>query len=78
MLRRYSRVIAAIVVCFFTWTSGGVFSVAHAAQAVVKQERAKNQAKAQKVGPEERLSTLTEELAEVLASPATEVDVNGN
>jgi Transglutaminase-like enzymes, putative cysteine proteases len=74
MLRRYSRVIAAIVVCFFTWTSGGVFSVAHAAQAVVKQEMAKNQPKAQKVGAEERLSKLTEELTEALASQATEVE----
>lgn len=74
MLRRYSRVIAAIVVCFFTWTSGGVFSVAHAAQAIVKQEMAKNQPKAQKVGAEERLSKLTEELTEALASQATEVE----
>jgi hypothetical protein len=32
MFHKYSRGIAAVVMCFFTWTSGGLFSVAHAAQ----------------------------------------------
>jgi len=67
MLRRYSRIIAAVVVCFFTWTSGGVFSVAHAAQVAVKQERAKGQTQGKSEGAEERFSKLTEELTEVLA-----------
>lgn len=36
MFRKYSKSIAAVVLCFFTWTSGGVFSIAHAAQDAVK------------------------------------------
>ena len=74
MLRRYSRIIAAVVVCFFTWTSGGVFSVAHAAQAVVKQEKAKRQTQGPSEGAEERLSKLTEELTETLARPTADVE----
>lgn len=72
MFRRYSRTIAAVVLGFFTWTSGGVFSVAHAAVDGVKKVKAQeHQQKAE--GPEERFSRLTEELTGVLADPKATV-----
>ena len=75
MFRRHSRTIAAVVLCFFTWTSGGVFSVAHAAQDAVKKGRAKEQQQQSKTeGAEERFSRLTEELTAVLADPKADVD----
>ena len=75
MFRRHSRTIAAVVLCFFTWTSGGVFSVAHAAQDAVKKGRAKEQQQQSKTeGAEERFSLLTEELTAVLADPKADVD----
>jgi RHS repeat-associated protein len=71
MFRRYARTIAAVVVCFFTWTSGGVFSLAHAAQDAVK----KGQQQPMKAeGAEERFSRLTEELTAALADPKGDVE----
>jgi len=69
MLRRYSRGIAAVVLGFFTWTSGGVFSVAYAAQDAIKKSKALAQQQDKGEGAEERLSRLTEELREALADP---------
>ena len=43
MFRKHSRIIAAIALGFFTWTSGGVFSIAHAAQNEVKKAKARDQ-----------------------------------
>lgn len=57
MLRRYSRVVAAVVLFFFTWTSGGLFSVAHAAQDAIKKGKAKQQQPGKDEGAEERLSS---------------------
>src|SRR6266545_2649272 len=73
MFRRYSKTIAAVVLCFFTWTSGGVFSVAHAAQDAVKKEKAKEQQKRAE-GPEERLAKTTEELQEALADSKADIE----
>lgn len=74
MFRRYSRTIAAVVFCFFTWTSGGVFSIAHAAQDAMKKGKAKEQQQKSKAeGAEERFSRLTEELTGVLADPKATV-----
>ena len=73
MFRRHSRVIAAVVLGFFTWTSGGVFSVAHAAVDAVK--KGKTQVQQQKTeGTEERFSRLTEELTTALADPKGDVE----
>lgn len=73
MFRRYSKIIATAVLCFFTWTSGGVFSIAHAAQDAVKKGKAKEeQQKAN--GPEERFAKATEELQEALADPKADVE----
>ena len=69
MLRRYSRGIAAVVLGIFSWTSGGVFSVAHAAQDAIKKSKAQAQQQDKGEGAEERLSQLTEELREALAGP---------
>ena len=69
MFRKYSRAISAVVVCIFTWTSGGVFTVAHAAQQVIKKSMAQEQQQGKGKGAEERLSSLTEELRETLADP---------
>jgi Transglutaminase-like superfamily len=73
MFRRYSKVIAVVVLSFFTWTSCGVFSIASAAQDAIKQEKAKNQQKKAE-GPEERLAKTTDELLEVLADPKTDIE----
>lgn len=70
MFRRHSRIIAAVVLSFFTWTSGGVFSVAHGAVDAVK--KAKTEAPAKKSeGAEERFSRLTEELTADLQDQKT-------
>jgi hypothetical protein len=74
MLRKYSRTIAAVVLGFFTWTSGGVFSVAHAAQDAVKNGKAQEQQQKKAEGAEERFSRLTEELTGVLADPKGDVE----
>ena len=73
MFRRYSKIIAAVVLCFFTWTSGGVFSIAHAAQDAVKKEKTKQQHKKAE-GPEERFAKATEELQETLSDPKADVE----
>ncbi len=70
MFRRHSRIIAAVVLSFFTWTSGGVFSIAHAAQDAVKKSNAQPQAKKGE-GAEERFARLTEELSADLFDPKT-------
>jgi len=74
MFRRHSRTIAAVVLCFFTWTSGGVFSVAHAAQDAIKKGKAKEQQQNKAEGAEERFSRLTEELTVLLADPNANVE----
>jgi len=67
MYRRYSKIIAAIVMCFFTWTSGGLFSVAHGAVNAVKKAKAETPAKAESA--EERFAKLTEEFTADLNDP---------
>lgn len=66
MFRRYSKVIAAVVVCFFTWTSGGVFSLAHAAQQEAEKPKAAPQKK-KAASVEERFAKITEDLENTLA-----------
>lgn len=73
-MRKYSRTIAAVVVCFFTWTSGGVFSIAHAAQEAVKKGKAQEQRQKKAEGTEERFSKVTEELRETLADPKGDLE----
>ena len=73
MFRRYSRITAAVVLCFFTWTSGGVFSIAHAAQDAVKKGKVKEQQKKPE-GPEERFAKATVELQETLADRKADVE----
>jgi len=73
MFRKYSRTIAAVVLCFFTWTSSGVFSIANAAQ--VEAGKAKTQRQEKKPeGAEEKFSKVTEELEEILADPKESVE----
>lgn len=68
MFRKYSRQISAIVLCFFTWTSGGIFSIANAAQIEAKKAKAhKVEKKAE--GSEERFAKATEEMEGILADP---------
>jgi cell wall-associated NlpC family hydrolase/transglutaminase-like putative cysteine protease len=69
MFRIHARVIAATVLCFFTWTSGGLFSVAHAAVDGVKKSNAAPSGKQE--GAEEKFARLTEDLRLVLADPKT-------
>src|SRR6266545_4635832 len=66
MFRRYSRQISAIVLCFFTWTSGGIFSIANAAQIEAKKAKTQ-QAKKKPEGSEERFARVTEEIEDILA-----------
>src|SRR6185369_1822947 len=73
MFRKHSRVIAAVVVCFFTWTSGGVFSLAHAAQLEAKKPKpVAVQQKQKPASPEERFAKITEELENTLADTKTD------
>ncbi|MDD2852639.1 MAG: transglutaminase domain-containing protein [Desulfuromonadaceae bacterium] len=74
MFRKHSRIIAAVVLGFFTWTSGGVFSIAHAAVDAAKKGKAVEAAKKQAEGPEERFAKLTGDLEETLADPKGDVD----
>lgn len=67
MFRTHSRVIAAIVMFFFTWTSGGLFSIAHATIDAAKKGKAQEQRQKKSEGPEERFSKITEELEGTLA-----------
>jgi Transglutaminase-like superfamily len=68
MFRRHSRIISTVVLCFFTWTSGGLFSIANAAQMAVKQDKAAGrQQQATAAGPEERFAKTVEGLREALA-----------
>jgi len=73
MFRRHARTIAAVILCVFTWTSGGVFTVAHAAQDAIKKGRAQEQQKSSE-GSEERFSRLTEELTVLIADPKVDVE----
>ncbi|HEY6871981.1 MAG TPA: transglutaminase domain-containing protein [Geobacteraceae bacterium] len=72
MFHKYSRTIAAVVLGFFTWTSGGVFSIAHAAVDGVKKGKAQAQQK-KADGPEARFGKVTEELTAALADPKATV-----
>jgi len=68
MFSKHARIIAVIVICFFTWTSGGVFSVAHAAVEAVKKSQPQVPAKGTE-SAEERFAKLTEELTAELGDP---------
>lgn len=61
MFLKHTRMIAAVVLSFFTWTSGGVFSVAHAAVDATKKANQGTPVKKSE-GAEERFAKLTEEL----------------
>src|SRR6266704_805827 len=74
MFRTHSRIIAAIVMFFFTWTSGGVFSIAHAAVDAAKKGKVAEAVKKQADGPEERFAKLTGDLEDTLADPKADVD----
>ena len=65
MFRRYARQICAVVLCFFTWTSGGVFSIANAAQ--IEAKKAKTQQVIKPEGSEERFAKVTEEMEGILS-----------
>ncbi len=66
MPHSFTKITATLVLFIFTWTSGGVFSAAHAA--VDGAKKAKTAVPAQKAeGAEEKLAKLTEELRETLA-----------
>jgi len=67
MFRKHSRIIAAIALCFFTWTSGGIFSLAHAAKLEADKPKAAAQPKKKAASPEERFSKITEDLESTLA-----------
>lgn len=71
MFRNHSRVIAFVVVCFFTWTSGGLFSVAHAAVNASKKATVQN-ILSKPEGAEEKLARLTDELTGALADLNTD------
>lgn len=74
MCKRYSRGIATLVLCIFTWTSGGVFSVAHAARDAVKKGNKTSQSQQKSEGAEEKFSRLTDELTETLADPKSDIE----
>lgn len=74
MFRKHSRIIAAIALGFFTWTSGGVCSLAHAAKLEANKPKAAAQPKKKTASPEERFSKVTEDLENALSD--TKADTN--
>jgi len=66
-----AKIIAAIVVFIFTWTCGGVFSLAHAAQVAVNKEQTQDQNKTEKA--DEKFARITSALEETLADPKADV-----
>ena len=73
MFRKYSRTIAAVVLCFFTWTSGGVFSIANAAQIEARKAKTQRQEKKPE-GAEEKFSKVTGEMEEILSDPKEDIE----
>lgn len=68
MFHSHAKKIAAVVIYFFTWTSGGLFGIAQAAQDVAKRGNwEKRQGK--EADTEERFVRLTEDLEAVLVDP---------
>lgn len=78
MFRKHSKIIAAIVVCFFTWTSGGVFSIAHAAQNAVKKGKIQDQQQKKADAPEERFAKVTIDLETAISDPKADIDTKKN
>jgi hypothetical protein len=65
---KQTRIIAAVVICFFTWTSGGICSLAHAAKLEANTPKAAAVLQKQKLASvEERFSKITEELETTLS-----------
>jgi len=73
MFRKYSRIIAAIVLCFFTWTSAGVCGIANAAVIESKKKNIEKPVTTKTVSPEEKLQKVTEELQETLANSKSDI-----
>ncbi|ABQ28136.1 transglutaminase-like domain-containing protein [Geotalea uraniireducens] len=73
MFRKYSRTIAAVILCFFTWTSGGVFSIANAAQVEARKAKTQRQEKKPE-GAEEKFSKVTGEMEAILADPKEDIE----
>jgi transglutaminase-like putative cysteine protease len=71
MFRKNARIVAAVVICFFTWTSGGVFNLANAAAMGLKMSSP--QAEPKKEGAEEKFARLTEDLRQALTDPKTAI-----
>jgi transglutaminase-like putative cysteine protease len=74
MYNRFPKISASLILCIFTWTSGGLFSVAHAAVDAAKKGRAQAQQQKKPEGAEERFSRLTEELTGTLADPKADAE----
>lgn len=73
MFCKYSRIIAAIVICFFTWSSGGLFAVAHAAQIPTIKDNSQPQYKQKTEETEEQFARLVGELEKILEGPETDI-----
>ncbi|MEW6054880.1 MAG: transglutaminase-like domain-containing protein, partial [Nitrospirota bacterium] len=74
---RTLRIVSAIVLCFFTWTFGGVFDIAYAVkasqQAAGNSQQVKSQeSKEQK--PEEKLEKALNDLEQFLSDTSTDTD----
>jgi RHS repeat-associated protein len=77
MFPEHARIIAAIVLAFFAWTSGGVFTVANAAVDAVKKgnaREAQQQLQKKPEGAEERRGKSTEELRTTLADKKADLN----
>ncbi|WP_281184599.1 transglutaminase family protein [Trichlorobacter lovleyi] len=75
MFHRHSMIIAAIALFFFTWTSGGISGLAHAAKLEVNKPAAKVTQQSPQKHPriEERFAKVTEELESALADTKADV-----
>ena len=72
MFRKHSKKIAAVVTCFFTWTSGGVFTLAHAAKLEANKPKTTARQSQKPARVEERFAKITEDLEGALADAKTD------
>jgi len=73
MFRKYSRFIAAVVVCFFTWSSSGVYSIANAAAIDARTSKKKTPPPVNAKTPEKQSDKTNKKLSEPLADSTVDI-----
>jgi transglutaminase-like putative cysteine protease len=71
---RVFRVISFIVLCFFSWTFGGLFDVAYAMKNSDQRSAFSSQQKIKEKGPEAKLSKSIEDIGHILNEVSTDIN----